>query len=112
MHRVQLTCPQLQVLDTSACSSLDTLILHQADALKDLNVSVLPVTRLEIMAPQLSELNLAHCRRLNRCSIHAPSLQRVNLHGCRTVALRFCKEVRSVQIRNWTRLPILKSQRR
>ncbi|KAL7570182.1 hypothetical protein ACA910_020018 [Epithemia clementina (nom. ined.)] len=102
---LRLKCPRLEVLNTDACFSLDTLILEQAHALRDLSVSVLPVTRLEVMAPHLSQLNLANCKRLDRCSIHAPNLQHVNVHGSRTVALRFCKEVRSVQIRNWTRMP-------
>ena len=105
LHFLRLQCPRLETLDTDACVSLDTLILNQALALDCLSVSVLPVTRLEVVAPHLSELNLAQCKRLDQCSIHAPNLQRVNVRGSRTVALRFCKEVRSVQIQNWTRMP-------
>ena len=59
--------------------------------------------RLEIRAPLLLGLDLQDCKRLNDCQIHCPTLQRVNLQGSRTVALRFCKNVRQVLVQSWSR---------
>jgi hypothetical protein len=46
---------------------------------------------------------LSNCKRLQSCSIQCPQLQHVNLTSSRTVALRFCKEVRWVWMQNWMR---------
>jgi hypothetical protein len=104
---LKLTCPKLERLDNVGCSSLDTVMLDQANTLKALNLSGHPVTRLELYAVNLSLLNLSGCRLLDRCTIHAPNLHDVKVVGSRMVALRFCKSVRQVIINSWTRTELL-----
>lgn len=100
---LKLTCPRLERLENVGCSSLDTVMLDQANTLQALNLSGHPVTRLELYAVNLSLLNLSGCRLLDRCTIHAPNLHDVKVVGSRMVALRFCKSVRQVIINSWTR---------
>jgi hypothetical protein len=102
LHSLKLSCPNLERLDNIACNSLDTLYLDGNNAsLLELNLSFLPVTRLEVFASELRQLNLSGCRRLDHCIIHCPNLVKVNYRGSRIVALQFCKEVREVIIKNW-----------
>lgn len=106
LKTLKLRCPSLERLHNVGCSNLYTVLIDEAETLESLNFSMLPITRLEVFACNLRRLNLSGCRRLDHCNIHCPSLEKVNVRGSRTVALRFCKEVREVVMSNWTRIPL------
>ena len=94
--------PLLAVLECNGCISLQTLILDGADALEYLNISTLPIRRLLVTAVRLLHLEMENCRHLDDCLIRSPNLQSVNVRGSRTVALRFCKQVRNVLLeKHW-----------
>lgn len=103
LQTLRLCCPNLVHLENVACSSLSTLIIDDALSLTSLHLSHLPLTRLEVTSPMLRRLNLANCRELNHCCIRCPRLEMVNVKNSRTVALRFCREVREVVMKDWTR---------
>jgi hypothetical protein len=105
MPSVHLTCPRLATLLHDGCSSLHTLLLYHATALEEVNASTLPaLARVEITSPNAIRcLDLSNCKRLQSCSIQCPHLRHVNLTLSRTVALRFCKEVRFAWMQNWRR---------
>lgn len=106
LRGIKLSCPALQRMENFACISLCQLTMESADALEYLELSGLPISRLELTSRRLAHLELENCRRLDHCIIRCPALQRVNLIGSRMVALRFCKEVRSVMMQNWTWVPL------
>lgn len=89
-------CPAFTALQCNGCLSLQTLVLQGVDAMEYLCLSSLPIQRLVIVAPRLGHLQMENCKLLADCLIRAPSLQSVNVRGSRTVALRFCKQIRSV----------------
>ena len=85
-----------------SCSSLKILILDTVDCLDHLDLGGLSrLERLDIRAPTLSFLDLQGCRRLNHCQIECPALKDVKVLGSRTVALRFCRNVRQVLFKKW-----------
>jgi hypothetical protein len=79
------------------------MVLENAFGLHALDLSPSPLLeRLEVQAPNLVQLSLEGCRRLDQCRIVCPRLERVNIQGSRRVALRFCKNIRQVLIRSWS----------
>jgi hypothetical protein len=102
LRGIKLSCPALQRMENFACISLCQLTIESADALEYLELSGLPISRLELTSRRLAHLELENCRRLDHCISRCPALQRVNLIGSRMVVLRFCKEVRSVMMQNWS----------
>ena len=106
LQTLRLKCPQLTRLDNVACLSLEAFFLDDARLLRELNLSTLPLSRVEIFASELRKLNVSGCKKLDRCTIHAPMLEKVLYQGSRMVALRFCKEVRGVIMKNWTKGPL------
>jgi hypothetical protein len=93
-------CHDFTELECNGCLSLQTLVLQGVEVMEYLCLSSLPIQRLVIAAPRLVHLEMKNCKLLADCLIRAPSLQSVNVHGSRTVALRFCKQIRSVLMEN------------
>lgn len=104
LNELRIRSPRLSRLDTSGCSSLQTLVMDLGSApLVALHLSFLPkLMWLEVSSTKLCTLRIIHCRSLDHVSVHCPALQSVDLRGSRRVALRFCKSVYRVMLKDWT----------
>jgi hypothetical protein len=89
---------------THCCSSLEEVVLDQAASLPTLNLSgSFRLRQVQVFgAHRLTCLSLRGCQNLQVCHFDTPHLQFANVTGARTVALRFCKFVRSAVIRSWS----------